>query len=400
MTGLTSPNPHPIGRLVVEFTTSTGACVIDMPAAGPACGSSFEIVIKEKEVRPDSICITPTASGPLLADPNPPKNRRPRPTNLPLPAGGEVQASSWWTSSWPIDPGAGDQGGRNILSKPGNTVMSDPTSDPPSIQYPVNEDPNVLRPPLVRPAPMRSSVSVQPSLSAGLTSQPSSLLDPSDPAEATPVPVEERPFAPVSPPIRPQLPSTSSPPAGAPGKGNPTPSSSHTLTSVSNSTLSSTLAPTLPSTLPSTLTSILASTSTLTTLSTSTTSTPAIRPSETRPPVTVTVPSSSPLPPPPEAIDPPNPLPPPPPPKAINPPNPLPPPPRPDITTFPVRPQQPPRPTTPPAPGPAYPTVCDSAYTSVDVSELTGLDPHFFGKYLGLLGLGGLLDGLLGGLLG
>ncbi|KAI0534687.1 hypothetical protein GGR58DRAFT_45799 [Xylaria digitata] len=342
MTGLTPPNSHAVGRLVLEFTTSTNACVIGMPAAGPACSSSFEIVIKEKDVKPDSICITPTTT-PQFADPNLPKNQRPRPTNLPAAPANGGQSSSWWTSSWPMDSGVGNYGYRKILPKPGDPAKSDPPSDPPSIQVPVNEEPVILRPPLVRPAP------INPSSSASI--QLSSSTQCSDSVTATPlptlVPVKERPSAPAPPPSRSQSPSTSSPPPGAPGKGGPT------------------------------------QTSTRTTLATSTSTT--TRPSETESSTIVKVPSSSSVPPPPIASDPPRPL---------------PPPPKPDITTFPVRPQQTPRPTPPPAPIADDPSVCDSTYTNIDVSELTGLDPHFFEKYLGLLGLGGLLDGLLNGLLG
>ncbi|TGJ84522.1 hypothetical protein E0Z10_g4244 [Xylaria hypoxylon] len=330
MAALTPPNPHTIARLVMEFTTSTGACVIDMPVVRPACSSVFEIVVIEKEVKPDSICITPTASTPLLADPNPPSNRRPG------------QSSAWWTSSWPLDPGAGGQGGRKTLPKPGDPAKSDPPPDPPSIQIPVKEEPVVLWPPPVRPAPIRSSVPIRPS--------PSSSSEPGDTVEATPSPtpvsVKEKPSTPAPSPSRLQSSSTSSRPAGPPGKGGPTSTS----------------------------------TSTSTTLKTLTTSTPSMRSSETGSSTTVKMSSSSPLPPPPTASNPP---------KSS---------PKPDITTFPVRPQ-PPRPTPPPAPTPIDPGVCDSTYTTVDVSELTGLDPHFLEKYLGLLGLGGLLDGLLGGLL-
>ena len=59
-----------------------------------------------------------------------------------------------------------------------------------------------------------------------------------------------------------------------------------------------------------------------------------------------------------------------------------------------------------PTPAPE-PEICNATYTSIDVSELQDLDPHYFSRYLDLLGLGHLLDdilgevtGLLGGLLG
>ncbi|KAI0809913.1 hypothetical protein GGR55DRAFT_145175 [Xylaria sp. FL0064] len=73
-----------------------------------------------------------------------------------------------------------------------------------------------------------------------------------------------------------------------------------------------------------------------------------------------------------------------------------PPPPPTRTSTVTVPPQQPTRPANPPAPTPTpADPICNATYTRVDVSSLTGLDPHFFEKYLGLLGLGHLLDEIL-----
>ncbi|KAI1297074.1 hypothetical protein F5Y03DRAFT_283962 [Xylaria venustula] len=338
MAGLIPRNVHTdgIGRMVIEFSTSMdGQCVIGMstisaPSMHACGGTEIEIVVKEPEVSPDAICITPTS--PLA-----PANRLP--SSVPAPAP-QDQTPAWWTTtSWPADPGAATP----PKPKPNNP-------DPPAMQVPtipVKEDPAV---PSVGPP---AQTQTQPAETSCSDSHP-----PDDPTQGstpspTPVPVKEQPAVSSSSSVS-TLQSSSSSTASSSF------SSSTSLSSTSSS-LSST-----PSTLiTTTSTPHISSSSTSSTVSTS--STP-----HTRSVITKTITST--LRPPPSTSTTPTPTP-----------------------TLPDRPQQPPRPSQtpsqsqPPAPTPT-PTECESGYTSIDLSTLTGLDPHFFEKYISLLGLGHILD--------
>ncbi|KAI1324798.1 hypothetical protein F5Y16DRAFT_423533 [Xylariaceae sp. FL0255] len=60
------------------------------------------------------------------------------------------------------------------------------------------------------------------------------------------------------------------------------------------------------------------------------------------------------------------------------------------------------RPSSAPSPSPmnTVPSFCESSYTSIDVSQISGINQNTYDSYLNLLGLGSLVEGLLGGLLG
>ncbi|KAI0513034.1 hypothetical protein F5B22DRAFT_613183 [Xylaria bambusicola] len=264
MAGLTPQHSHPMGRMVLDFT-SPNQCVVQM-AAPPACGcgNTFEIVVKQQRIDTDSICITPT--GPLPG----PVDQQSRPVSLPAPPGNGDPSPSWWTTSWPMDPGTVDQ-----------------KTPPKPYHVPVKEDPAVPRPTVNHP----SSHPVY-------TKLPVSTLKPGDPSP-TPVVI--------------------------------IPSSKNSTLSTTSGTTSSrvTSSPTKSSPTVATITRVV---------------------------------TTSPLPPP-------------------------------------SRPQQPSpsRSASPPAPTSG---VCNASYTSIDVSELTGLEPHYFSQYLNLLGIGDLLDEILGGVEG
>ncbi|KAK5630576.1 hypothetical protein RRF57_006291 [Xylaria bambusicola] len=263
-----------MARMVLDFT-SANQCVVQMAApAACGCGNTFEIVVKQKSLNPDSICITPT--GPLPG----PVDQQSHPVGLPAPPGSGGQSPSWWTTSWPMDPGTVDQ-----------------KTPPKPYHIPVKGDPAVPRPSVSHPS------------HPGYTKLPVSSLKPGDPLPTPAVII---------------------------------PSSNSTSSTRSLSSSGTTSSPVTSS------------------------------PTKSNPPTIATITrvvTTSPLPPPPP------------------------------------RPQQPsPSPSPSPSlsrsanpPAPTSSGVCNASYTSIDVSELTGLDPRYFSQYLNLLGIGDLLDEILGG---
>ncbi|KAI0975460.1 hypothetical protein F4678DRAFT_326352 [Xylaria arbuscula] len=340
MAGLIPQNAHTdgIARMVIEFSTSMdGQCVIGMstisaPSMHACGGTEIEIVVKEPEVSPNAICITPTS--PLA-----PANRLPSGVPVPAPAPApQDQTPAWWTTtSWPVDPGAATP----PKPKPNNP-------DPPAMQVPtipIKEDPAV---PSVNPP---AQTQTQPAETSCSDSH-----QPGDPTQGptpspTPVPLKEQPAV------------SSSSSSVSTQQSSSLSSSSSTITTSTSFLSSSSLASSTPSTLITTTSTLHTSSSSSTSSTISTSSTP-----HTRSIITKTITST--LRPPPSTFTKPTPTP-----------------------TPPERPQQPPRPSQsqPPAPTPT-PTDCEPGYTSIDISTLTGLDPHFFEKYISLLGIGHILD--------
>ncbi|KAI1131819.1 hypothetical protein F5Y10DRAFT_285309 [Nemania abortiva] len=402
MAGLPPSVAQAIAQLVVRHIGATGACVIDLPAAAPALDmcTSIEIRVPEQqhviERHTDSICIRP--STPMAVDQGPPRAERPPPAHPPPPAnpgnGCHCHDSPWRTSVWPMGPGPGDRGGPgghggggggHEWMPPGHGGPpaggggggqgwmppehgghggggghgwmppghgGPPKEHPPPAPAPIKEEPPTrpdppARPDGPRPAPGRSPL--QPATIPDDKGGDDGSGDPGGP----PSPLLPSPTPLALPPAQssdPEPPgfvkvSTSLPP--------PPPTS--TLQSTLNST------PTPSSTSISTLTSV-------STLTSTPTPTPSLPP-----------PEPSPIPPPERPVEPSDPEPPAPdpPPASMPPPDPAPPPPPPP----PSRPSSPP--PSPPAPAPA---VCESAYATIDVSELSGVNPHSYGQYLSLLG--------------
>ncbi|KAI1360777.1 hypothetical protein F5Y08DRAFT_348469 [Xylaria arbuscula] len=284
MAGLIPRNSDPIGRMVVDLT-STGQYIVHMAAAAPdrcGCDDVFEITVKQKTLNnPDSICITPSGSLPP-----PSVDQQSRPAGLPIAQdiGGQP---SWLTTSWPMDPPDESHGS--------------------PYQVPVKENPV---------APEEScSTEVSYSTHTEYLKQIISSL-------STPSPFVSNATATTSA------------------------SSFSTTTTASSSSMSTTTRPSDP---------------TLSVITKVVTTSPLPSPPPSRP----QQPSPSQTP-----------------------------------TTFPTRPM-------PSAPAPLAPEICNTTYTSIDISELKDLDPGYFSRYLDMLGLGHLLDdimeevtGLLGNLRG
>ncbi|RYC55862.1 hypothetical protein CHU98_g10353, partial [Xylaria longipes] len=139
MAGLVPQNAQAIAQILVQYISSTGACVIDLPAAAPALNicNSIEIRSKQQDVIEqyfNSICIAPTQAIQVA----------PAPAPAPAePKQSAVQALPWRTKSSPrILDGGGeddcgdDDGGVVVPPMPNDPVQAEP---PPTV--PVQERP-------------------------------------------------------------------------------------------------------------------------------------------------------------------------------------------------------------------------------------------------------------------
>ncbi|KAI1187622.1 hypothetical protein F5B17DRAFT_399081 [Nemania serpens] len=338
MTGLTPPIADMIAQLVVRHMASTGACIIDLPSAAPALDmcSSIEIRVQEQDViarHPDSICITPSrpapapAPAPVPVEQKPPQVKHPPhahpPSHPPAHPGHDGHRSPWWTTNWPREPGSEDHGGGG--GGRGHHRWMPPEHDCPEDDLPPPATVPEKEEPPAHPGP---------------------------PADG-PAPPDHMP---LSPPARPEgggggpdIPGTPPLPTQRSSFSPPRPSKTEPPGIVKISSSSPPLVP-------------------ASTLS----STPSITPSNTPSPPPSPSPSpsnTSPLPAPERPEQPPAPDPP-----AVSSPPPPPPPPPPSAP-----------PPPPPAPAPA-PGSCESTYTTIDVSEIAGVNPHSYGQYLSLLG--------------
>ncbi|KAI0108918.1 hypothetical protein GGR51DRAFT_570169 [Nemania sp. FL0031] len=420
MAGLTPPMAEMIAQLVVRHISSTGACVIDLPAAAPALDmcTSIEIRIHEQDVverHPDSICITP--SRPVTVGQDPPRAKHPLANSPGHPGGGGGEHSPWWTTGWPRGPEPGEKGpdsgpgpGSGHPGKPGGGPGrpgapwghgghggpggpwdhgghggggggghewmppkhgspgghgghgdggggggdhewmppehgGPPKHLPPPGPMPMKEEPPArpdpptqpnppARPDGPRPAPGRSPL--QPAAVPPDKGGDGSGSPPGSSPSPSPPPDSAPPPPPPPPP--PAQPTEPEPPGFIKVSTSlPPPPPASTLQSTSSSTPDSTPTPT---------------------------------PTQT--------PTQTPSPPPERSQEPP----PPDPPQASA--SPPPPPPS--------RPASPP--PSPPAPAPGF---CASAYATIDVSELSGVNPHSYGQYLSLLGHNNIGPGIPGG---
>ncbi|KAI0402850.1 hypothetical protein F4802DRAFT_617281 [Xylaria palmicola] len=174
MACLAPSDAYAIAQLVVRHMTSTGACVIDLLAAGPALGicSSIEIRYRQQaeeddvieRLPDDAIWVAPTGGG-TLADPRPPS-----------PA-----TTQWWVDDgWPgsppddgddADADAADAGaGGDGRPPPSPSAMSSCSTDVP-IPSPTSRFPAKERPSAPPPSPASSAGSASsppPSISRPL----------------------------------------------------------------------------------------------------------------------------------------------------------------------------------------------------------------------------------------
>ncbi|KAI1345788.1 hypothetical protein F5Y01DRAFT_322769 [Xylaria sp. FL0043] len=253
------------------------------------------------------------------------------------PTGALSPPTSLNNQQWPAPPGNGGQTPPSLWTTTSWPIDPGATKPSNDLPVPVKEDPVVPRPAVVHPSDLPSEQTVTSAMPAKDTPTPA------------PVPVKEEPAVPSSESC----------------------STSHisSFTTITTTVLNSVLVTPLPS---SSSPSISSSPSPST--STSVPNKPTLS-------IITKVITTSPLPPsrPSHHHDPP-------PPPAT----------RTSTVTVPQRPHEPTRPANPPAPTPTpADPICNATYTRVDVSSLTGLDPHFFEKYLGLLGLGHLVDEIL-----
>ncbi|KAI0857737.1 hypothetical protein F4860DRAFT_340161 [Xylaria cubensis] len=218
MAGLVPQNAQAIAQILVQYMSSTGACVIDLPAAAPALSicSSIEIryVIEELE---DAICIEPTlapAPAPALAEPQPLVFKHPPPA-----PGREANGSPRRTKGSPrvLDDVSEedcdeDENGHVVIPP----MPNDPAGDDPSpSRVPVQErpvvtlsstsltptpTPSISRPPAVE----KSSSIVSNSTSVSTSSSHPSLPPSSSPSSS--IPSSSRPPPKTTPSNTPGLP--------------------------------------------------------------------------------------------------------------------------------------------------------------------------------------------------
>jgi len=413
---LLSQGASTIAQLIVQHFANTGACIIDLPAAGPSldvCGS-IEIRIQEEwkdfvdhHTKPEAICITPTRPHPSPADWNPPKIEHPEPTRPPSfplrfphphPSPDVVQPendeggglSPWLSNHWPAAPGCSNSWPprpRPPPSTPARPSWELPSFPPRPLLPPSS-------PPLQPPQPVQAATSSITFITATGTTG----------TTRTTTHTITTFVLPSQPPLptRPALPPSPSPlahPGGLGGNGGnsgddgregfvtpgyivrPPGGDGGNGGKGGNGGSGSLPLPPLP-TRP-----VFSPPPVLPTR-------PISQPNNTEPPQTFKV-SSSPLPPPSSVFHGPSHL----------PPFSLPPVPAPTQSSIPVvaHPQAPthsfdlppPRPTlphahvsSPPLPvAPPLPPFCESTYTSIDVSEISGVNPHTYDNYLNLLGV-------------
>ncbi|KAI0466135.1 hypothetical protein F4859DRAFT_527430 [Xylaria cf. heliscus] len=354
MAGLVPQHAQAIAQILVQYMSGTGACVIDLPAAAPALNicNSIEIRLKQQDVIErvfDSICIAPTL--PMPAEPKPSGIRHPPPSGRP-PAreGNGAQIPPWRTKGSPEVPDDGDEEACNddvdVVDPP--LGPDDPARpEPPSTRVPVQERPAVPQP---------------------------------TPTSLTPIPTPPSVTRPLAPPAGPGNGSTSILTSSRHLSSTPSPSPSSSpslslssLISSFSSSLSSSISS--PSSSPSPSSSRIPPTttppsdpepSTLTKVPPSSPDPPSPSPSPTTP---VRLPDDDP-PEPPSSADPD------PPPRPSNPPQPPPP-------SMPP----PPLPSPPPTPAEAIPDPCESAYTTIDVGDISDVDPGAYTQYLHLVGM-------------
>ncbi|KAI1737698.1 hypothetical protein F4680DRAFT_467967 [Xylaria scruposa] len=306
MAGLVPPNAQAIAQILVQYISSTGACVIDLPAAAPALNicSSIEIRFKQEDVieeLADAICIEPTlapAPAPAPVEPQPSLFKHPPPAPGP-----------WRTKGSPRV--LGDVSEEDCDEDENSHVVTPPMPDDPPEPLPTRV-PVQERPVITQSSPTSLTPTPTPSISQPpAVEKSSSIVRNSTSISASSSHPSPSPSSSSSSFSTPSLPSSSVPSSSRPPPRT-TPSSTPEL-------------PTL------TLTKVLSST--------------------TRPPPHSTSHSRSPSPTPTTAV------------RHPDPPKPPPPPPPPPPTTSHVPPPPPPPPT--PVPDP-----CESAYTEIDVNKI------------------------------
>ncbi|KAI0550460.1 hypothetical protein F4679DRAFT_594642 [Xylaria curta] len=209
MAGLVPQNAQAIAQILVQYIASTGACVIDLPAAAPALNicSSIEIRFKQEDVIEelvDAICIEPTlapAPAPAPAEPHPSVFKQPPPAPGP-----------WRTKGSPRV--LGDVSEEDCDEDENSHVVTPPMPDDPPeplpTRVPVQErpvitqssasltptpTPSISRPPVVE----KSSSVVSNSTSISVTSSHPS-LSPSSSPSPTPLPSSSTPSSSRPPP--------------------------------------------------------------------------------------------------------------------------------------------------------------------------------------------------------